>query len=73
MSVKLTIHSIDTNSNTAVISLKDGDSYLISEQSLEIKMNPDGSANNEWLKTFSKYFSVHKRLVWLDKIEDDLL
>jgi len=33
-------------------------------------MNPDGSANTQWLKTYAKYFAFHKRLVRLDNIED---
>jgi len=73
MSIKLTIHSIDTNSNSAIISLHDGNITLSKEQNVSIELNPDGSANTQWLKTYAKYFAFHKRLVRLDKIEDDLL
>lgn len=73
MPIKITIHSIDTNSNNAIISLHDGSVALSENQNLRIEMNPDGSANTQWLKTYAKYFAFHKRLVRLDNIEDDLL
>jgi len=73
MSIKLTIHSINTTSNSAIMSLYDGNNILFERKNTEIHMNPDGTANTEWLKLYAKYFSFHKRLIRLDRQEEDLL
>ena len=55
------------------MSLYDGNNILFERKNTEIHMNPDGTANTEWLKLYAKYFSFHKRLIRLDRQEEDLL
>ena len=45
---------MDTEKQSAVISLSDGNDVIISMKNIQIKLNADGTANNVWLNEFTK-------------------
>ena len=77
MSIKLTIHSIDTKNKSAVITLVDDLRWVIYKKNMSIQLNEDGtSANTIWLNEFIKdrVFSARlSRLVDAEQIKDDIV
>ena len=73
MPIKTTIHSIDTNSKTAIITIVDGNFVVSNYKNVSIELNDNGTANTDWLTLYSKYTVYDSRLVRLDKAEDDLV
>ena len=54
MSIKLNVHSVDAEKQSAVISLFDGNDAIISMKNIQIGINEDGTANTIWLNEFTK-------------------
>lgn len=73
MPIKTTIHSIDTNSKTAIITIVDDNFVVSNYKNVSIELNDNGTANTDWLTLYSKYTVYNSRLVRLDNAEDDLL
>ena len=77
MSIKLTIHSMDTKNKSAVVTLVDGVYWVIYKKNMSIQLNEDGtSANTIWLNEFIKdrVFSARlSRLVDAEQIKDDIV
>ena len=73
MPIKTTIHSIDTNSKTAIITIVDGNFVVSNYKNISIELNDNGTANTDWLTLYSKYTVYHNRLMRLDRAEDDLV
>ena len=70
MSIKTTIHSIDVQGKSAIVT---EDFIIVDRKNMAIELNDDGSANTSWLTLCAKYTAYNSRLVRLDKAEDDLL
>ena len=74
MSIKIKVHSVDKNSNSAVITILDGDRYVIDKKNIfNVWINSDGSANTAYLTLCAKYITFRDRLEKIDEAEDDLL
>ena len=73
MGIKTTIHSINKQDGTAVISLVDEGHVWIDAKNIEMKLNPDGTANTAWFNQYIKLLICEFRLRYIDKTEEDLL
>jgi len=73
MAIKLTIHRIDKESNTAVVSLSDGEYSWIEKKNMSLELNPDETANTTWLSQWTKLNICKYRLRYIDKNEKDLV
>ena len=73
MAIKLTIHKIDQNMKTAVITLIDNDHVWVYMNAIELELNSDGTANTKWLTHWAKLHICRFRLSYIDKIEKDLV
>ena len=73
MSIKTTIHSIDVQGKSAIVTIVDEDFIIVDRKNMAIELNDDGTANTSWLTLCAKYTAYNSRLVRLDKAEDDLL
>ena len=73
MPIKTTIHSIDTNSKSAIVTIVDGDDAVLNYKNIGIELNNSGTANTDWLILYSKYTVYHHRLMRIEKTEDDLV
>jgi len=74
MSIKLKVHSIDAISNSAIITVLDGDHIVLDKKNrYNLHFNGDGSANTEYLILCAKYLVFRDRLERLDILEDDLI
>jgi len=74
MSIKTTIHSIDTYSHTANITVVDQDGYVVAEaQNYHVELDENLVLNSTWLLDFTKYVIMRSRLDRLDRAEDDLV
>jgi hypothetical protein len=74
MSIKIKIHEINIEANSAIVTISDDDYILVDKKRcLNIKLNNDGSANTQFLTLYTKYLTFKNRLERLDKTEDDLI
>ena len=73
MAIKLTIHRINKELKTAVVSLSDGEYSWIKKKNISLKLNPDGTANTTWLAQWTKLNICSYRLKYIDKNEKDLV
>ncbi len=74
MSISIKVHEIDVTSNSAILTISDGDRVFVNKKRcLNIKLNPDGSANTQFLTLYTKYLTFKNRLEQIDKFEDDLV
>ena len=77
MAIKLTIHSMDTENKSAVVTLSDNMRWIIYKKNMSIQLNEDGtSVNTIWLNEFIKdrVFSARlSRLVDDEQIKDDII
>ena len=74
MSIKIKVHSVDKNSNSAIITILDGDHFVVDKKNIfNVWLNSDGSANTTYLTLCAKYITFRDRLERIDEAEDDLL
>jgi len=74
MPITIKIHEIDVKSNSAILTISDGDRVFVDrKRGLNIKLNRDGSANTQFLTLYAKYLTFQNRLDLIDKLEDDLI
>jgi hypothetical protein len=74
MAIKTIIHSVDTNSHTAIITVVDEDGYVVAQrQNHPVELDENLVLNSLWLLDFTKYVIVRSRLDRLDRDEDDLV
>ena len=73
MAIKVTIHNIDTEFKTAIISIIDSDIVVEDQSSTRIELNDDGTINTPYLMKMIKMRVCHYRLKTLSDLEEDLL
>ena len=75
MSIKLTIHKLDVQNKSAVITLIDGEYIIINKKNLSgIELDETGnSANTVWLNEEIKKYVFSARLARLKKSEKDIV
>jgi hypothetical protein len=74
VAIKTIIHSVDTNSHTAIISVIDEDGYVVAErQNRHVELDEDLVLNSTWLLDLTKYVVMRSRLDRLDRAENDLV
>ena len=74
VAIKTTIHSIDTYSHTANITIVDQDGYVVAEaQNYHVELDENLVLNSTWLLDFTKYVIMRSRLDRLDRAENDLI
>ena len=75
MSIKLTIHKLDVQNKSAVITLIDGEYIIINKKNLSgIELDETGnSANTVWLNEEIKKHVFSARLARLKKGEKDII
>ena len=44
------IHSIGIERKMCVVTIMDGSEYIINKKNIGLELNPDGTANTEWIK-----------------------
>ncbi|HIB85249.1 MAG TPA: hypothetical protein EYO59_11830 [Chromatiaceae bacterium] len=56
------VHNIDTETQSCVITIKDGDELVLERKNIGLELNPDGTANTAWIKDkISSRISSHRR------------
>ena len=73
MAIKLTIHRIDKDLKTAVVSLSDGEYSWIEKKNISLELNSDGTANTIWMAQWTKLNICKHRLKYIDENEKDLV
>jgi hypothetical protein len=64
MTKKITanVHSIDTENQSCIITIKDGDEIVLEKKNIGLELNPDGTANAAWIKSkISSRVSSHRK------------
>ena len=51
MTFSANIHSMDTNNKTCVVTIKDGDTFIVDNVNIGLELNSDGTANTCLLYT----------------------
>ena len=54
MSISIKIHSTDTTAQTCVVTVKDSDTVVINKKNIGLELNPDGTANTDYIIYMSK-------------------
>jgi hypothetical protein len=50
MTFSANIHSMNTNDKTCIVTIKDGDTFIVDYVNIGLELNSDGTANTLWVK-----------------------
>lgn len=51
MTITANVHTVDTETRSCVVTIKDGDEFILERKNIGLELNEDGSANTVWIKS----------------------
>lgn len=62
MPTSANIHSVNTETKTCIVTIRDGDDLVVDNSNIGLELNSDGSANTEWIYSkVSSYIADHRK------------
>ena len=62
MAISTTIHKINTEDTSCIVTVYDDGKLIIDRSNIGLELNPDGTANTQWISERLKNYVFGKRL-----------
>ena len=62
MAIEVTIHKINTEGKTCVVTIIDNNNIILDKKNIGLSLNPDGTADNNWINERIKTIVSEHRL-----------